>query len=90
MCLVTFFAVGGGLLSKVSFVARGTFRNFAVSVIMAEAAGQGGMLALVVAQLYYLAGMTGYAGISYVVGKCNVERSVRIFMAACARCQLVM
>ena len=90
MCLVTFFAVGGGLLGKVSFVARGAVRNFAVCIIMAETAGQGGMLALVVAQLYYLAGVTGNAGIGYIVFKFNSERSVGIFMARCARSQLVM
>lgn len=87
--LMTFFAVSDNLISRVRFVALGTVRDFAMFVV-AEAAGKGGMLALVVAQFDDLSGMTGHAGIGYVVAKGNVERCVRIGMTSGTGSQFVM
>lgn len=66
VCLMTLLTVSRGLLDSVSFVTLGAVRYFSVTV-MTEAAGQYGMLALIIAQFYYLAGMTGHAGIRYIV-----------------------
>ncbi len=89
MRLVAFFTVGGGLLGEVRFMTLGAVRNFAVS-IMAEAAGKGGMFALVVAQLNDLAGMAGHAWVGYIVAECDFERCVGIRMATRTRSQFEM
>lgn len=89
MCLVTFFAVGSSLLGCVSLVTIGAVRYFAVAV-MAEAAGKSGMLALVVAQFNDLTGMTGHTGVGHVIAEGNIERRVRVLMAAHTRRQFVM
>ena len=89
MRLVAFFAVGNRLVGGMGFVALGAERNFAVAV-MAEAAGQGGMLTLVVAQFDDLSGVTGYAGISHVIAIGNIKRCVRVFMTAYTCRQFVM
>ena len=89
MRLMALFAVGNRLVGGMSLVALGAERNFTMAV-MAETAGQRGMLALVVAQFDDLSGMAGYAGIGYVVAEGNVKRCMRVFMAAETRCQFVM
>lgn len=89
MCLVTLFAVGRGLFSVVSFVALGAERNFAVCV-MAEAAVKCGMLALVIAQFDNLTGMTGNAGVGYIVAEGNIEWCVWVFMATHTGGQLIV
>ena len=48
------------------------------------------MLALVITQFYNLTGMTGYAGISNIVAKGNVKRSMWVCMTTHTRSQLVV
>ena len=87
--LMAFFTVGGGLLGEVCFMALGACRNLAVSVV-ACAAEEGGMLALVIAQLDDLAGMAGHAGVGNVIAELYNERGMGIRVAAVAGGQLVM
>lgn len=88
VCLVTLLAVGFGLFGEVRFMALGAFGNLAVSVV-ARAAEEGGMLALVIAQFDDLAGMAGQTGVSNVI-KFDIERCVWIRVAAVAGGQLVV
>ena len=89
MCLVTFLAVSGGLFGEVRFMALGASRNFAVSVV-ARAAEERSMFALVVAQFDNLAGMAGHAGVGNVITKFDIQRCVGIRVAAVAGGQLVV
>ena len=89
VCLVTFLAVGGGLLGEVRFMTLGAFRNPAVSVV-ARAAEERRMFALVLAQLDDLAGMAGQAGVGNVITEFDSARCVGIRVAAEAGGQLVV
>jgi uncharacterized membrane protein (DUF485 family) len=89
VCLVTLFAVGSGLFGEVRFMALGAFRNPAVGVV-ARAAEECRMLALVIAQLDDLTGMAGHAGVGNVIAEYDRERSVGIRVAAVASSQLVV
>lgn len=80
MRLMAFLAVVFCLLGKVRLMALGAGWNLAVGVV-ACAAKQCSMLALVVAQLDDLAGMAGHARISDI-GEFNIERCMWICMAA--------
>jgi len=87
--LVTLLAVGSGLLGIMGLMALGTYRNFAVSVV-AHAAGERRMSALVIAKFFKLAGMAGPAGFGNVGTKYNVAGCVRVRVAAVAGGQFVM
>jgi len=81
VCLVTLLAVGGGLLGEVSFMALGAFRNPAVNIV-ACAAEERRMFALVLAQLDDLAGMAGQAGVGDIIAEFDVTRCVGVRVAA--------
>ena len=81
MRLVAFLAVSGDHISRVRFVALRALRNLAVD-IMAHRAGNGRVLALVLFELLVLLRMAGKAGIRHVVRKRDLERGVRISVAA--------
>ena len=85
--LVTLLAVGGGLLGKVRLVALGAVRDLAVDIV-AGAAVQRSVLALVVAQLDDLAGVAGYAGVGDVIAELDVQRCMRIRVTTQAAGQL--
>ena len=53
-------------------MALGAIRNFAMSVV-AETAGEGGVLALVIAQFNELPSMAGYAWVGYIIAEGKVE-----------------
>jgi hypothetical protein len=71
--LVTLLAVALGHLFGVRLVAENAFRDLAVSIV-AEGTGKGGMLALVVPELYDLLGVAGKARIGDVTTHFDVKR----------------
>jgi len=70
-------------------MALGTSRNLAVG-IMARAAEERRVLALVLAQFDDLAGMAGQAGVGNIITEFDIERRVGIRVAAEAAGQRVM
>lgn len=81
MGLVTAFAIACGHFGAVRLVALGTERNLAMHIV-AEAAGQAGVFALDLLQLYDLLGMTGEALVGDVIGEFDDFRGMRIGVAA--------
>lgn len=81
MGLVAAFAVGSGHVGTVRLVALGTEWNLAMNIV-AEAAGQLGMLAWNLLQLDYLLAVAGETLIGDVVGQFDDLRSVRVVVAA--------
>lgn len=80
MGLVTTFAIGCGHFGAMRLMALGTERNLAMSIV-AEAAGQCGVLALDLLQLDDLLRMAGEALIGDIIGQFDNFRGMRIVVA---------
>lgn len=89
MSLMTTLAISGSHICAVRFVALGTLRNFSVYIV-AEAAGQLGMLARHLLQFDDLLGMTGQTLIGYVICQFDDFGSMRIIVAAQTAGQVVV
>lgn len=89
MGLVTTFAIAGGHVGTMRFVALGTERNLAVR-IMAETASQCGVFALDLLQLDDLLGVAGKALVSDVIGQFDDFRCMRIIVATQTGGKVVM
>jgi hypothetical protein len=78
--LVALLAVAGALVSRVSLVALRALRNLAVDIV-AERAGELGVLARICLQLCDLRGVAGEARISDITTEKDLFRLVRILVA---------
>lgn len=89
MGLVTAFAIACAHVGAMRFVALGTQRNLAMHIV-AETAGQRGVLALDLLQLDDLLGMAGEALISNIIGQFDDFRGMRIVVATQTSGKIVM
>ena len=87
--LVALLAVAGTLIGRVSLVALSALWDLAVNIV-AERAGELGVLARVCLQLGNLRGVTGEARISNVTAENNLFWLVRILVALEAAAELVV
>ena len=86
---MAFFALGGDHIRTMRFVALGAERDFPMNV-MAETAGQVGVLALYLLQLDNLLGMAGQTLVGYVVCQFDNFRGMRIIMTAHTVAEIVV
>lgn len=89
MCLMATLTIGCAHIDTVRLMALGALRNLAMNVV-AEAAGQLGVLAGELLQLDDLRTMASEAFVGDIVGQLDVFRCMRVVMAALTVGQLVV